>query len=156
MLQAARRRVRSLANVEIRRGSLEALPIPDGTLDAVTCVLVLHHLPAPGVALAEAARALRPGGRLLLVDMMPHDREAYRQQMGHVWLGFSEPEITRHLADAGFGAVRHLVLPPDASAQGPTLFAAAARRAGTVARPTSRNGSARNRTPTPNDEGDSR
>jgi ArsR family transcriptional regulator len=156
MLQAARRRVRSLDNVEIRRGSLESLPIPDATLDAVTCVLVLHHLPAPGVALAEAARALKPGGRLLLVDMMPHDREAYRQQMGHVWLGFSEPEIGRHLVDAGFEAVRHLPLPPDSSAQGPTLFAAAARRAAVLTRSTSRNGSSRNPNATPIDEGESR
>ena len=59
MLQAARRRVRGLANVEVRRGSLEALPIPDASLDAATCVLVLHHLPAPELALAEAARVLR-------------------------------------------------------------------------------------------------
>ena len=128
MLHAARRRVRGLANVEVRRGSLEKLPIDDASLDAVTCVLVLHHLPAPEVALAEAARVLRPGGRLLLADMMPHDRESYRHQMGHVWLGFSEGEIGRRLAAAGFEHVRLRPLPPDPTAQGPSLFAAAARR----------------------------
>jgi ArsR family transcriptional regulator len=128
MLQAARRRVRGLGNVEVRRGSLEALPIDDASLDAATCVLVLHHLPAPEAALAEAARVLRPGGRLLLADMLPHDRESYRHQMGHVWLGFSEDEIGRRLGAAGFEHVRLRPLPPDPTAQGPSLFAAAARR----------------------------
>ena len=138
MLQAARRRVRGLTNVEVRRGNLEALPIPDAALDALTCVLVLHHLPAPELALAEAARVLRPGGRLLLTDMLPHDRDAYRQQMGHVWLGFSEAEIVRLLTEAGFETPRFQPLPPDPTAQGPTLFAAAARRGATMPRARSR------------------
>ena len=155
MLQAAKRRVRALANVEMRRGALEALPIQDGALDAATCVLVLHHLPAPERALAEAARVLRAGGRLLLADMMPHDREAYRQQMGHVWLGFSEPEIVRLLSDAGFEATRFRPLPPDPTAQGPTLFAVAATRSSTIARIRSRTG-ARPSPPTTTDEGESR
>jgi ArsR family transcriptional regulator len=155
MLQAAKRRVRTLANVEVRRGALEALPIDDAALDAVTCVLVLHHLPAPERALAEAARVLRPGGRLLLTDMMPHDREAYRHQMGHVWLGFSEPELMRYLDDAGFEASRFRPLPPDPSAQGPTLFAVAATRRSTNTRARSRT-SASPSIPTTADEGESR
>ena len=61
----AHARCRGLANVELRRGSLEALPIDDATLDAATMMLVLHHLPAPGEAIVEAARVLKPGGRLL-------------------------------------------------------------------------------------------
>ena len=68
-------------------------------LDAAMMMLVLHHLPEPERALTEAARVAEAGGRVLLVDMLPHDRESYRQQMGHVWLGFSE-EQTRELLDA--------------------------------------------------------
>ena len=132
MLQAARRRLRGLDTVELRRGRLEELPIDDGVLDAATCVLVLHHVPDPGRALAEAARVLRPGGRLLVVDMLPHDREHYRQQMGHVWLGFAESQIAAYLAGAGFEQPRIRPLPPAPKAQGPTLFAATARRAGTI------------------------
>jgi ubiquinone/menaquinone biosynthesis C-methylase UbiE/DNA-binding transcriptional ArsR family regulator len=128
MLQAARRRLRAHANVELRRGSLEALPLDDASLDAAVCVLVLHHLPEPERALAEAARVLRPGGRLLVVDMLPHDREAYRQQMGHVWLGFSEEQVRSQLTAAGLADVRCRTLDPDPAAQGPALFAASARR----------------------------
>src|SRR5688572_28333189 len=88
MLQAARKRVHGAGNVDLRRGELEALPIDDGRLDAATVMLVLHHVPEPAGALAEVARVLKPGGRVVIVDMLPHDRETYRHQMGHLWLGF--------------------------------------------------------------------
>ena len=65
-------------------------------------MLVLHHLPSPGRRAGRGARVLKPGGRLLIVDMAPHDREEYRQQMGHVWLGFSEDQMRRLLEQAGF------------------------------------------------------
>jgi ubiquinone/menaquinone biosynthesis C-methylase UbiE/DNA-binding transcriptional ArsR family regulator len=126
MLQAARRRLRDAANVDVRRGELEALPIQDGALDAATLLLVLHHLPDPAEALGEAARVLRPGGRLLISDMLPHDREIYRQQMGHVWLGFSEETLGRLLAQAGFDRVRVAHLSVDPEAKGPALFVASA------------------------------
>jgi ArsR family transcriptional regulator len=127
MLQAARKRLQSYDNVELRRGDLEALPIDDARLDAATLALVLHHVPEPDRALSEVARALKPGGRILLVDMLPHDRESYRQQMGHVWLGFSEDHIRRVLTDAGFDGIRFVPLSPDAQAKGPALFVATAR-----------------------------
>ena len=53
--------------------------------------------------------------------MLPHDRESYRQQMGHVWLGFSDEHIRRLLSDAGFGRIRVVPLPPDPRAKGPGL-----------------------------------
>jgi ArsR family transcriptional regulator len=129
MLAAARRRLAPHPNAEPRRGSLEALPVPDGALDAALLVLVLHHVAAPGAVLAEVARALRPGGRLLLVDMLPHDRERYRQEMGHLWLGFAAEQIGEWLAAAGFAPPRWVALPPDSEAKGPNLFAASAVRA---------------------------
>ncbi len=128
MLQAARRRLKDCQNVEIRRGELESLPISDGTLDAATLLLVLHHLPDPAEVLAEASRVVKPGGRLLICDMLPHDHEEYRQQMGHVWLGFSEEQVRRLLAVAGFKKVRLVSLPGDPDAKGPALFVATATR----------------------------
>ncbi|HXW04107.1 MAG TPA: metalloregulator ArsR/SmtB family transcription factor [Vicinamibacterales bacterium] len=130
MLEAARPRLKDFANVELRRGDLGALPLPDRELDVATFVLVLHHLPDPAAALAEAARALKPGGRLLICDMLPHDREEYRQQMGHVWLGFGEDQLRRLLGGAGFERIRVAALPADPDAKGPALFVASARRAG--------------------------
>ena len=87
-----------------------------------------HVRAEPGEALAEAARALRPGGRLLVVDMMPHDREEYRQTMGHVWQGFEAERMGQWMKDAGLDACRYVPLPPDPAAKGPSLFAATARR----------------------------
>ena len=130
MLQAARRRLEHVPNVDVRRGDVEALPIDDASLEAVTFILVLHHVAAPEKALAEVARVLRPGGRLLLVDMVPHDRERFRQQMGHVWLGFSEAQLSGYLESAGFVDGRVQTMPRDPKAKGPALFAATARRGG--------------------------
>jgi ArsR family transcriptional regulator len=124
MLQAARKRLSGFDNIELRRGELEALPIDDGRLDAATMMLVLHHVPEPERALADVARVLKPSGRVLIVDMLPHDREQYRQQMGHVWLGFSDDHVRRMLSDAGFGEIRVVGLPPDARSKGPGLFVA--------------------------------
>ena len=132
MLAAARARAASLPNVELRRGSLEALPLPDGAVDAAVMMLVLHHLPSPGRALAEARRILKPGGRLLVVDMAPHEREEYRQRMGHVWLGFSEEQMRRLLEQSGLVLRRLTPLAPDPDSRGPTLFTAAAIAPGPV------------------------
>ena len=126
MLQAARKRLTLLDNIDLRRGDLEALPIDDGRLDLATIMLVLHHVPEPARAIAEVARVLKPGGRLVLVDMLPHDREVYRQQMGHLWLGFPEDQIRALLSEAGFETVRVVPLPPDSRVKGPGLFAATA------------------------------
>jgi ArsR family transcriptional regulator len=128
MLQAAKRRLHGLENIDLRRGELEALPIDDARLDAATLMLVLHHLSEPERALAEVARVLKPGGRVLMVDMLPHDRDGYRQQMGHVWLGFSEAHIRQLLTDAGFSDIRIVSLPPDAKTKGPGLFVASANK----------------------------
>ena len=128
MLQAAKRRLQQFDHIDLRRGELEALPIDDAMLDVATMMLVLHYVPEPGKALAEAARALKPGGRILIVDMLPHDRENYRQQMGHVWLGFSDEHIRQMLQESGFGDVRVVSLPTDSKAKGPESFVATGQK----------------------------
>jgi ArsR family transcriptional regulator len=126
MLKAAKKRLAAHKNIDLRSGTLETLPVPDGGLDAAVMFLVLHHVPDPARCVAEAARALKPGGRLVVVDMLPHDRDEYRSQMGHVWLGFAEDDILRTLREAGFDHLRLLPLPADPKAKGPALFAARA------------------------------
>lgn len=128
MLTTARARVKGISNVELRTGTLEALPLESGSLDAALCVLVLHHVPAPADALAEAFRVIKPGGRVLVVDMHAHDREEYRQRMGHVWLGFTDDQMRKYLAQTGFEQVAIHSLPPAHDAKGPTLFAASAAK----------------------------
>jgi ArsR family transcriptional regulator len=89
---------------------------------------VLHHVPEPARAIAEMHRVLKPGGRALIVDMLPHDRVEYQQQMGHVWLGFAEKTIKKYLEAAGFEKPIISALPADESAKGPSLFVASARK----------------------------
>jgi ArsR family transcriptional regulator len=135
MLSAARKRLASCENVELRNGSLETLPIDDTTLDASILSLVLHFVVDPLVVIREAARVIRPGGTLLIVDMLPHEREEYRATMGHTWLGFSEEQICAWLEEAGFTMNRVVALAPDPEAKGPGLFAARAVRAEAVQPP---------------------
>jgi ArsR family transcriptional regulator len=128
MLQAARRRLRDLPNVDVRRGELEALPIGDAELDAALMLLVLHHVPDPAAALGEAARTMKPGARFVLCDMLPHDREEYKKEMGHVWLGFADDQLRRLMTGAGFADIRIVPFPVDPEARGPALFVASAIR----------------------------
>lgn len=128
MVQAARKRLKSLHQVDVRRGDMEALPLDDAQLDAAIVALVLHHVPEPLLALKEVHRVLKPGGRVLILDMLPHDRVEYQQQMGHVWLGFSEKTISKHLESAGFSAASIVHVPADEDAKGPSLFVAGARK----------------------------
>lgn len=128
MLGVARERLAGLENVEVRPGDLEAPPLAEGELDAAVLFLVLHHVADPGRVLAAAARGLRTGGRLLIVDMNPHGRQEYRDEMGHVWLGFDRAQLGRWCEEAGLSRFRLTPLPPDPEAKGPTLFAATAVR----------------------------
>lgn len=125
MLRAAKARLASLPNVALREGSVEALPVEDGALDVAVMSLVLHYVTDPAAVLAEVRRTLAPAkGRLLLVDMAPHDRTEYRQTMGHVWLGFDAEQVQEWSTAAGFTKVRYHALPASPSSKGPTLFAA--------------------------------
>lgn len=128
MLQTARARLADRRNVDVRLGSLEALPVDNAQLDIAMLALVLHHVPDPAIVLNEAARVLKPGGRLLIIDMLPHDRAEYQHQMGHVWLGFPERQVRKMLGAAGFDDVGFHGLPIDEAAKGPALFAAVATK----------------------------
>lgn len=128
MLEEAGRRVEGTENVELRQGDLESLPCRDAELDLVFALLVLHLLPDPQAALAEAARVLRPGGQLVIQEMRSHGRDEYREEMGHLWSGFSRDTMEGWLRDAGFEEVRTVPLPPDPAATGPLLFMARGRK----------------------------
>ena len=128
MLAAARARLGDVGNVTIAAGALESLPLPDASLDAAVLLLVLHHVADPARALTEVQRVLRPRGRILVADMRAHAKEEYRQQMGHVWLGFDEQTMCTLLQGAGFSGVRYVPMPVDALATGPALFTATAHR----------------------------
>lgn len=125
MLREASRRLEGHDNVALRRGDLEELPVADGELDVAILSLVLHYVVDPPDALAEAWRALRPGGRILVVEMRAHERgPAYAQEMGHIWPGFDEERMAAWLRGAGFANVHARPLPPDPEATGPLLFIA--------------------------------
>jgi len=128
MLAAAKRRLGGRENVDVRQGDLERLPIEDGRVSVALLVLALHHAVEPARVLRETRRILAPRGRLLIVDMVPHERDEYRQQMGHVWQGFSEAQLAAWLESAGFGSWRYVELPAEPAAKGPNLFAATAMR----------------------------
>ncbi len=128
MLTAARRRVNGAENVELLLGTLEELPLDDAACDAALMVLALTYVAEPRAAVVEAARVIRPGGTLVVVDLLPHDREEFRRELGQHWLGFEPEDISTLLGGAGFAGARVRALPPAPEAKGPALFLAAARR----------------------------
>jgi ArsR family transcriptional regulator len=128
MLSAARQRLAGLDNVRVVHSSLTELSLDTMSLDAAWLILVLPYLSDPTAALCEAARVLKSTASLVIVDLLPHERTAYRQEMGHVRLGVSRSELTQWLGSAGMTLYRYHELPPDPKAKGPALFAAVAGR----------------------------
>ena len=114
MLNLARQRIgrAALRNVQLRQGDLYALPVERDGYDLVVVHQVLHYLDEPARALREAARVLRPGGRLLVVDFAPHADESLRDLHAHRRLGFARAEIEGFLHDAGLEAGEGLDLAP--------------------------------------------
>lgn len=123
MLRAARLRTAELGNVELRRGALESVPLQGGSCDAALLVLVLAYVPEPTAVLAEAARILRPGGRLAVVDLARHDDESFRSRMGQASAGF-EPDRLRALLEGAGLAATCRPLSPEPAAMGPALLLA--------------------------------
>ena len=95
-----------LSNITWKKGELEQLPIDDRAIDVALLSQALHHAGDPAGALAEAARILKPGGRLLILDLRPHDETWVREKLGDQWFGFSDDHLNGLLTRAGFTAVR--------------------------------------------------
>lgn len=104
MLAAARPGAAS--RVSFRQGELDALPLADGEVDAAFSNLVWHHLPDHAAAAREMFRVLRPGGTIVVSDLLPHDADWMRDQMGDLRLGLKPDQVVAVLARAGFGELR--------------------------------------------------
>lgn len=103
MLRVARDRLEraGLRHVQVRMGDMYALAVEDASVDVATLHLVLHYADAPQAAVAEAARTLRPGGRLIVVDFAPHAEERLVDEHRHRWLGFGDETIEAAMRAAG-------------------------------------------------------
>lgn len=97
---------RPLGHVRWRKGSMEALPLADHSVDLVVLSQVLHHAEAPAAACAEAWRALRPGGRILVLDLRDHDQSWVAAQLGDRWMGFEPGVLRGFLVTSGFTRVQ--------------------------------------------------
>jgi ArsR family transcriptional regulator len=128
MLRSARKRLEDRPNVELLRADLAQLPVENASVDAALLLLVLTYIPDISAVLSEAARILSPGGRLVIVDLLPHDRDDFRRQMGQVHPGFDPDQLRATLATSGFADVSIIPLPPEPEAKGPAIFLAAASR----------------------------
>ena len=128
MLKAAKKRANGLSNLDLRRGELTELPLTDGEVDAALMILAMTYVPEPQVAINEMARVTEPGGRAVIVDLLRHDREDFRRQLGQKWPGFEAADVQRMLSAAGFTNVIVTPLPPDRNAKGPALFVASGQK----------------------------
>ena len=104
-----------LGHAQVRHGDLHNVPLPDGAADVVVLHQVLHFLDDPVAALAEGARLLAPGGKLLVVDFAPHELEFLREQSAHRRLGFARDQLGRLFEGAGLKVASFRELSPDPS-----------------------------------------
>ncbi|MBV8565697.1 MAG: metalloregulator ArsR/SmtB family transcription factor [Methylobacteriaceae bacterium] len=114
MLAVARDRLEraGLRNAQLRQGDIYALPIEPNAYDLVVVHQVLHYLDDPARAVRQAGRALRPGGRLIVIDFAPHEVEFLREAHAHRRLGFAADEISGFMREAGLDPLVHRLLEP--------------------------------------------
>lgn len=124
MLKAAGKRTRSLKNIELREGDLTALPIKDATCHAAVLALVLTYIEEPQKVLREAHRILKPGGKIVIIDLLLHDRDDFRREMEQLHMGFDPAHMRSILQSAGFPNTTCHALPPEPQAKGPALILA--------------------------------
>ena len=98
------------AACEFRLGELEHLPIPDNHVDAAVACMVLHHISNPAEALQEASRIMKPGGMLVIADLLQHNVTEMREKYADLWMGFDPKQLRKWLRGAGLKVVRHEVL----------------------------------------------
>jgi ArsR family transcriptional regulator len=103
-------------NLEYRLGDVEDPPVDSKSVDLVLFSQVLHHVPNPPSALAAAWRILKPGGRIVILDLASHGYEQARELYAHVWLGFTEVEIHQMLKKAGFSKIRSSIVSRESEA----------------------------------------
>ena len=97
---------RGVKNISWKRGDMEKLPLEAASVDIALLSQALHHAANPARAIGEAARVLRPGGRVLALDLREHDQEWVRERVGDRWLGFKDDELERLLKGAGLTDVK--------------------------------------------------
>ncbi|MEZ5966997.1 MAG: metalloregulator ArsR/SmtB family transcription factor [Planctomycetota bacterium] len=113
--------------IQFRAGAATALPLADAEVDAVFAHMVLQYLPRPQDAVAEMARVLRPGGRVVLVDFVAHDRTWMQHKLNAHWLGFAPEMVHEWLTQAGFDHIAVEVQEPeDRDGDLPATFIASA------------------------------
>ncbi len=128
MLQAAKKRLKDSDNVEVKQGELTSLPIDNDDLNIAVMALVLPYVELPERVFAEAARVTKRGGKLIVLDMQPHQRQEYRAELGHTWLGFQEKQLRDWFMESGWRPMRWQPLPSDPRAKGPDLFVMTGKR----------------------------
>jgi ArsR family transcriptional regulator len=114
MLALARARIEKAAlnHVQVRRGDLFQLPYGERSFDLITLHQVLHYLEDPSAAVAEAARVLKPGGKVVIVDFAPHALEFLREDHQHRRLGFADKEVAQWCKAAGLSLSATRAFPP--------------------------------------------
>ncbi|MEW5983199.1 MAG: metalloregulator ArsR/SmtB family transcription factor [Acidobacteriota bacterium] len=97
---------RGVTNITWKKGEIERVPLPDASVDVALLSQALHHAAHPEIAVAEAARIVRRGGRVLVLDLRPHGQEWVRDRLGDRWMGFPDHALEQFLTDAGLDGIR--------------------------------------------------